>query len=263
VTRPALAIVTGARRGIGAAIAIDLAAHGFAVAMTDLADPADTADPGAAHTLHAIESRAGRARFFPSDLARVEAHPALVQAIADWGGPVEVLVNNAGIAAPSRGDLLDVQPRAFDEVLGVNLRGTFFMTQAVARHMLQTTPAHPARPRTIVTLSSVSAELASIERAEYCLSKSGLPMLTKLFALRLAAAGIAVFEIRPGIIQTPMTQPVAAQYEQRIAEGLVPMQRWGQPEDVARAVSALASGQLAFATGSALSVDGALSIARL
>ncbi|MCW5220903.1 3-ketoacyl-ACP reductase [Verminephrobacter aporrectodeae] len=253
----ALAVVTGARRGIGAAIAIDLAAQGFDLAITDLGPE------GADATLDAIGAHGGRARFFASDLAEVGAHPALVDAITDWGGPIVALVNNAGIGSPRRGDLLEVPPQTFDRVLGVNLRGTFFMTQAVARHMLQT-PAPAAAPaRSIVTLSSVSADMASVERAEYCLSKSGLSMLTKLFALRLAAAGIGVFEIRPGVIRTPMTQAVSADYDQRIAQGLVPMHRWGQPDDVARAVRALALGQLAFASGSVLCVDGALSIPRL
>ncbi|MCW5320153.1 3-ketoacyl-ACP reductase [Verminephrobacter aporrectodeae subsp. tuberculatae] len=256
-TARALAVVTGARRGIGAAIAIDLAAQGFDLAITDLGPE------GADATLDAIGAHGGRARFFASDLAEVGAHPALVDTITDWGGPIVALVNNAGIGSPRRGDLLEVPPQAFDRVLGVNLRGTFFMTQAVARHMLQT-PAPAAAPaRSIVTLSSVSADMASVERAEYCLSKSGLSMLTKLFALRLAAAGIGVFEIRPGVIRTPMTQAVSADYDQRIAQGLVPMHRWGQPDDVARAVRALALGQLAFASGSVLCVDGALSIPRL
>ena len=146
----------------------------------------------------------------------------------------------------ARGDLLDVAAPSYDRVLDINLRGTFFFTQAVARHMVATT----SHPRSIVTVSSVSAEMASIERGEYCLSKAGLGMLTKLFALRLAEIGIGVFEVRPGVIRTPMTEGVAAKYEQRIADGLVPMQRWGYPEDVARAVATLASGQFAFATGS-------------
>jgi NAD(P)-dependent dehydrogenase (short-subunit alcohol dehydrogenase family) len=142
----------------------------------------------------------------------------------------------------------------------VNLRGTFFFTQAVARHMAA---ASIETKRTIVTVSSVSAELASIERGEYCLSKAGLPMLTRLFALRLAPLGIAVFEVRPGVIRTPMTEGVAARYDERIANGLVPMQRWGEVGDVAAAVGALAGGTLAFATGSVLHVDGALAVPRL
>ena len=252
-----LAIVTGARRGIGAAIAIELAARGFDLALTDLADT------GADETLAAIAEHGARARLFTSDLARIELHEALVAQVVDWGGPVACLVNNAGIGPDQRGDLLDLAPASFDRVLGVNVRGTFFMTQAVARHMAAHTAPTAAGPRSIVTVSSVSAELASIERGEYCISKAGLVMLTKLFALRLAPLGIGVFEVRPGVIRTPMTEAVAERYSQRIADGLVPAGRWGQPQDVARAVAALAGGDFGFATGSVLNVDGALAIPRL
>ena len=249
-----LAVVTGARRGIGAAIAIELAARGFDLALTDIEAG------GAAETLAAIESRGARAQLFAFDLSDTERHAAIVQQIVEWGGPIACLVNNAGIPAARRGDLLEVAPASYDRVLDVNLRGTFFFTQAVARHMVAVSGAHP---RSIVTVSSVSADMASVERGEYCLSKAGLGMLTKLFALRLAAEGIGVFEVRPGVIRTPMTEEVATTYDQRIADGLVPMKRWGQPEDVARAVAALAGGELAFSTGSVVHVDGALSIPRL
>lgn len=252
-SRP-LALVTGARRGIGAAIAAELARRGHDVAITDI--EADGADD----TLAAIAAHGGRGRLFRFDLAEVEAHAAIVERIVDWGGPIACLVNNAGLPAVQRGDLLDVGTASFDRVLDVNLRGTFFLTQAVARHMLAMPAAHA---RSVVTVSSVSVEMASVERGEYCLSKAGLGMLTKLFALRLAAAGIGVFEVRPGVIRTPMTEGVAAAYEQRIRDGLTPMKRWGYPEDVARAVALLASGEMAFATGTVVPVDGALSIPRL
>ena len=252
-SRP-LAIVTGGRRGIGAGIAVELAAQGFDLAL------ADVDDAGAADVIRAVEAAGGRARLFAFDLADIAAHAEVLDAIATWRGPVACLVNNAGIGSPARGDLLDVTPEAYDRVLDVNLRGTFFFTQAVARHMAGTACAHP---RSVVTISSVSAAMASIERGEYCLSKSGLAMLTGLFALRLAPLGIGVFEVRPGIIRTPMTEAVSARYEQRIADGLVPMARWGTPQDIAAAVACLASGRMAFATGSVINVDGALSIARL
>lgn len=249
-----LALVTGARRGIGAAIAAALARDGFDLAVADV--------PGASwdDVTREAEAAGARVRGFEFDLADALGHVALVEAAVQWGGPLGVLVNNAGIGSPSRGDLLDVSPDAFDRVLDVNLRGTFFLTQAAARHMLAVPAAHP---RAIVTVSSVSAEMASIERGEYCISKSGLAMATRLFALRLASAGIGVFEVRPGVIRTPMTQAVATKYDERIAEGLVPMGRWGEPHDVAEAVAALAGGRLAFATGSVLQVDGALSLPRL
>jgi NAD(P)-dependent dehydrogenase (short-subunit alcohol dehydrogenase family) len=254
MTARPVAVVTGARRGIGAAIAVDLAARGFDLAITDIADD------GADTVLAQIAAHGARGKLFVADLADVSSHAALVARIAQWGGAIACLVNNAGVSAPQRGDLLDVTSDAFDGVLGVNLRGTFFFTQAVARHMVAT-PIEAKR--SIVTVSSVSAELASIERGEYCLSKAGLPMLARLFALRLAPLGIAVFEVRPGVIRTPMTEGVAARYDERIASGLVPMQRWGEPSDVAAAVGALAGGTLAFATGSVLHVDGALAVPRL
>lgn len=249
-----LAVVTGARRGIGAAIATELASQGYDIALTDI----DTA--GSEDTLADIAAHGGRCRLYSFDLADVERHANVIDQIVEWAGPIACLVNNAGIPAAHRGDLLDVEVASFDRVLDVNLRGTFFFTQSVARHMLSTASVHP---RSIVTVSSVSVEMASIERGEYCLSKAGLSMLTKLFALRLAEADIGVFEIRPGVIRTPMTEAVSDKYDQRIAEGLIPMKRWGLPKDVARAVAALAGGQLAFSTGSVVHVDGALSIPRL
>ena len=252
-TRP-LAVVTGGRRGIGAGIAIELAAHGFDLALTDIDCH------GAEATVAEIAALGARATLYQSDLGNVGEHAALVERIVAAGGPVACLVNNAGVSATQRGDLLELGPAAYDSVLDINLRGTFFFTQAVARHMAATVGE---LPRSIVTVSSVSAEMASIERGEYCLSKAGLGMLTKLFALRLAPLGIGVFEVRPGVIRTPMTEGVAGKYDARIADGLVPMGRWGYPKDVARAVAALASGQLAFSTGSVINVDGALSIPRL
>jgi NAD(P)-dependent dehydrogenase (short-subunit alcohol dehydrogenase family) len=251
-----LAVVTGARRGIGAAIALELASRGFRIALTDV--DAEGADD----VLAAIAAHGVAARLLPFDLGRIEQHAGAIERIVDWGGPIHCLVNNAGVSVAQRGDLLDVSADSFDRVLGINLRGTFFFTQAVVRHMLAAPPAD-AGPRSIVTVSSASAEMASVDRGEYCVSKAGLGMLTKLFALRLAAAGIGVFEVRPGIIRTPMTEAVAARYDARIADGLVPMGRWGTAEDVARAVGALAAGPFAFATGSVVHVDGALSIPRL
>lgn len=249
-----LAVVTGARRGIGAAIATELAARGFDIAITDI----DSA--GAENTLADIAAHGACGRLFTFDLADTTQHADVIEQIVAWAGPIACLVNNAGIQVTQRTDLLELGEASFDGVLSVNLRGTFFLTQAVARHMLAVPCVHP---RSVVTVSSANAEAASINRGEYCLSKAGLGMLTKLFAIRLAEASIGVFEVRPGIIRTPMTQGVAAMYEQRIADGLVPMKRWGLPDDVARAVAVLASGELTFSTGSVVQVDGALSVPHL
>ncbi len=251
-TRP-LAIVTGARRGIGAAVAIELAACGFNLALTDIAF--GDVEPVVAD----IEAHGATVSLYAFDLAKLTDHDAVIAQIIAAHGPIVCLVNNAGVPAAQRGDLLDIGIASYDSVMDVNLRGSFFFTQAVARHMVAT-PVDAAR--SIVTVSSVSAELASIERGEYCLSKAGLGMMTKLFALRLAPLGIGVFEVRPGVIRTPMTEGIAATYDQRIAAGLVPMGRWGYPQDVASVVGTLATGAFAFSTGSVIDVDGALSIPR-
>ncbi|HZP94446.1 MAG TPA: 3-ketoacyl-ACP reductase [Burkholderiales bacterium] len=254
-SRRPVALVTGARRGIGAAIARALAAAGFDVAITDL-----VADDDARSALDGIAAAGGKALFIENDLAELGGHRLAIEEVAAKLGPIDCLVNNAGIGSPARGDLLEMRPAAFDEVLGVNLRGTFFFSQAVARHMLATASVHR---RTIVIVSSVSAELASPERGEYCMSKAGLAMMARLLALRLAPRGVGVFEVRPGVIRTPMTAAVADGYDRRIGEGLVPMNRWGEPHDVADAVAALASGRFAFATGSVIHLDGGLAIPRL
>ena len=255
-SRP-VALVTGARRGIGAAIAVELAATGCDVAYTDL-PPAEADDP----VLRGIEAAGGRALYVQSDLADLEGHNPLVESVVDWGGGLDVLVNNAGIVWPRRGDMLATTPEAFDRVMGINLRGTFFLSQCVARWMV----AHPRDDRfrrSIVSIGSVSAEMATPERSEYCISKAGLAMLTKLLALRLADEGVSVFEVRPGIIRTDMTASVKDKYDRAIADGLSPIRRWGEPVDVARATAALVRGDFAFATGSVVHVDGGLSIQRL
>ena len=250
-----VALITGARRGIGAAIALALARAGFDMAITDIAE-----DDDARATLAALRAAGAKAHFLQSDLADTSDHARVVLEAVSQCGAIDCLVNNAGVSSPARGDLLDVRPEAFDRVLGVNLRGTFFLTQAVARHM---SASASRNARSIITVSSVSAELASPERGEYCMSKAGLAMLTKLFALRLAGDGIAVFEVRPGVIRTPMTAAVADKYDRRIADGLVPMGRWGEPDDIGAAVAALACGQFQFATGSVINLDGGLGIPRL
>lgn len=253
MSRPA-AMVTGGIRGIGRACAIALAEAGFDILVVDLAERAE-GDVERAVTVHG----AGFA-YQRCDIADLAAHEAVVSAALDAFGRIDCLVNNAGIAPPVRGDLLGLSPANFDHVMSVNLRGTVFLTQAVAKAML----ARPSEePRSIVTVTSVSAELASPERSDYCISKAGLSMWVKTLALRLAGEGIAVFEVRPGIIRTEMTASVSAKYDAAIAEGLVPARRWGEAGDVGAVVAALAGGRLAFSTGTVVNVDGALSIPKL
>jgi 3-oxoacyl-[acyl-carrier protein] reductase len=251
-----VALITGGRRGIGWAIAETLARDGFDVAITGIRNDEDVP-----RLLESLRSFGGRAIFAASDLADLAAHEPLLQQVTGEFGRLDCLVNNAGIGSPKRGDLLELLPENFATVLDVNLKGTFFLTQRTAKWMLES-PAPGGGARSIVFVSSVSAVMASIERGEYCLSKAALAMAVKLFALRLAPEGIGVFEVRPGIIRTDMTAGVTEKYDHLIADGLVPMRRWGEGPGVAEVVASLASGRFSFATGSVLTPDGGLSIER-
>jgi NAD(P)-dependent dehydrogenase (short-subunit alcohol dehydrogenase family) len=253
--RPPIALVTGARRGIGRGIAYALAEAGFDLVVNDAIDDAATRE-----TLDAIRGRGRRATLAQGSIADLAGHARLVEQAFGAYGTLDCLVNNAGIQVKVRGDLLDVTPESFDELLAVNLRGTFFLTQAVARRMLAETRRPDDSPRSVVTVSSVNARIAGPNRAEYCIAKTGLTMMNQLFALRLADAGIMCFEIRPGIIRTDMTAPAKERYDRLIAEGFTPVRRWGEPADVGRTVAALASGALPFNTGDAFHVDGGLHI---
>ena len=188
-------------------------------------------------------------------------HAPFVQRTLAEFGHIDCLINNAGMGAVVRGDLLDLAPENFDRIMAVNLRGTVFLTQAVVRAMVAQPRADA--PRSIVTITSVSAELASSERIDYCMSKAALAMWVRGLALRLAPERIGVFDVRPGIVRSAMTAKVAAAYDERIAAGLVPAGRWGETGDVAAVVANLACGDFAFATGSVIAVDGGLSIPRL
>ena len=254
MSRP-VALVTGARRGIGRAIGVALARQGYDIGFTDLVEDEDVAEAA-----QAFAEAGARTRFVLHDVSRVETHPSLVAEVICAFGSLHCFVSNAGIGSVVRGDMLDLAPDHWDHVLGVNLRGAAMLSQAAARAILHT---GPDQPRSIVFVTSVSAEMASPERADYCVSKAGLSMWAKALALRLAPDAVPVFEVRPGIIRTAMTEAVAAAYEDRIVAGLVPARRWGEAEDVGRAVAALASGAFGFATGSIVACDGGLSVARL
>lgn len=251
-----IALVTGGRRGIGRGIAIALAAAGFDIVILDVARDAD-----AEATLAEIAARGRHGRFLAGDIAEIGTHEAIAESIWKESGPLACLVNNAGVSVLNRGDLLDVTPESYDRCLDINLRGTFFLTQAIARRMLGD-PA-PAWHRSIVNITSVSAEVVSISRGEYCISKAGAAMMTKLYALRLAESGIGVYEVRPGIIRTDMTKVSEARLDQLIRDGISPIRRWGEAEDVAKTVVTAAEGGLPFAVGQALLVDGGLTIKAL
>lgn len=253
MTRPA-AIITGGARGIGLACAQALADAGFDILVADLAEQATDG------LARAINTHGAKFAYVRCDIADLSAHTTLVDAAMRAFGRIDCLVNNAGVGAVVRGDLLELKPENFDRAIGVNLRGTIFLSQAVARAML----AAPADwPRSIITITSVSAEMASPERSDYCISKAGLSMWVKNLALRLAAENIGVFELRPGIIRTDMTAGVAAKYDALIDGGLVPAKRWGEAADIGAVVATLAGGKLGFSTGSIINVDGALSVPRL
>ena len=249
-----LALVSGGQQGIGLGITKALAANGFRVAIASLPPPDDPT------VAQALASLGPDALYHQHDLADLAAIPALLDRIEAAQGPVDALIQNAGVAAKVRGDMLDLTPENLDWILRINLSGGFFLAQEVARRMLALPSPHY---RSITFVTSVSARMASPDRADYCISKAAASMAAQTLALRLAPHGIGVFELRPGIIETAMTGPVKEKYDARIADGLVPMGRWGQPADIGQVVIPLVTGQMAFATGAVIPVDGGLSIERL
>lgn len=254
-----VAVVTGGGRGIGRGIVGELAAIGMTVVINYRSDAA-AADESRAE---ALGRGSPRVLTIAADVSDPVEGRRLLGSVLDAFGRVDLWVNNAGVAPESRLDLLDASPESWDRVLGTNLRGPFFLSQAVARAMIDLRAAGVVDDPQIHFITSVSAELASVQRGDYCVSKAGLSMAAKLFAARLADEGVRVFEIRPGIIATDMTGPVREHYDRRIAEGLVPIRRWGTPADVGKIVAALASGAFPFATGAVLNVDGGLHLPRL
>lgn len=244
------ALVTGARRGIGKAIALALADAGFDVAVADVA-----ASEELEAVAEAIRGRGRKAAAIAGDIAAVETHAILLDAAEQALGPLTTLVNNAGVSVLSRGDLLDVTPESYDRCDRVNARGTFFLTQAFARRLLgRASDAH----RSIIVISSANAIAPSIARGEYCISKAGASMISKLFAARLSDDGIGVYEIQPGFIETDMTAPSKAKYDKLIAEGLTVIRRFGRPEEVARIAVTLATGLLPYTSGQIIQADGGL-----
>jgi 3-oxoacyl-[acyl-carrier protein] reductase len=250
-----VALVTGAGRGIGRAIAVSLAQSGFAVVVNDLPNSVEIAD-----TIAMMQVKGAQVKSALGDVSNLAGHGDLIDAAWAAFGRVDCLVNNAGISVKKRGDVLDVLPDSFDRLMDINLRGPFFLTQAVAKRML----AEPSAGfRSIITISSLNALVAAPDRAEYCISKIGLSMMSRVFALRLAGDGIYTYEVRPGVIRTDMTAVAREKYDRLFTEGLAPIARWGEPEDVGRTVAMLASGGMPYSTGSVVHVDGGLSVPRL
>jgi NAD(P)-dependent dehydrogenase (short-subunit alcohol dehydrogenase family) len=249
-----VALVTGAGRGIGRAIAVALAREKWNVAINYRGNEA-----AAKEALKLAEAAGGRAVLVKADIAVAADRSRLVDETLAAFGRIDLLVNNAGMAPRVRADLLDMTEESYDEVMATNLKGPLFLTQLVARRMMEGKSERAA----IVNIGSMSAYTVSVSRGEYCLSKAGISMVTALFADRLAGCGINVYEVRPGIIRTDMTGLVREKYDRLIGEGLLPLARWGEPKDVAAAVVAIAQGRLPYSTGEVINVDGGFHLRRL
>jgi NAD(P)-dependent dehydrogenase (short-subunit alcohol dehydrogenase family) len=244
------ALVTGARRGIGKAIAIALAEAGFDIALCDVSVSVEL-EAAAAE----VRAKGRKGVTIAGDVSALDQHGRMLDEAESALGPITTLINNAGVSVLSRGDLLDVTPESYDRCLDVNTRGTFFLTQAFARRLL---PARSECHRSIVTVSSANAVAPSIARGEYCISKAGVSMASKLFAARLSDHGIGVYEIQPGFIETEMTAPSRAKYDALIKAGLTVIKRWGTPAEVARIAVTLATGQLPYTSGQVIQADAGL-----
>jgi NAD(P)-dependent dehydrogenase (short-subunit alcohol dehydrogenase family) len=253
-----VALITGASRGIGRGIALALAGAGYDVAVNYAGNAA-----AAAEVVEKIRSTGARAEPLQADISIAADRARLVQNTLDAFRRIDLLVNNAGVAPNVRADLLQASEESYDRVMGINLKGPYFLTQLAARQMLEQ-PNDPAAMPKIINITSVSSYAVSVNRGDYCLAKAALGMMTQLFAVRLAGHGIGVYEVRPGVIETDMTGPVREKYDKLIFEdGLTPIRRWGTPDDVAKAVVAIASGAFPYSTGDIINVDGGFHLRRL
>ncbi len=253
------ALVTGGSRGIGFGIARALAAEGWNLVINGVRPKADVSEP-----LDGLRATGVQVGYAQGDIGSNEGREAILAAAREFaGGSVNLLVNNAGVAPKVRADLLETSEASYDYVVDTNLKGSFFLTQAIARDMVAAKKVDAAFQGWIVNITSISATVVSTNRGEYCIAKAGFGMLTQLFAARLGSEGIPVYEVRPGVIKTDMTAGVTEKYDKLIAGGLCVQPRWGFPEDVGRAVAALARGDFPFSTGQVVMVDGGLTIPRL
>jgi NAD(P)-dependent dehydrogenase (short-subunit alcohol dehydrogenase family) len=258
-----VAFVTGAGRGIGRSIALALAGEGFIVAGNGRSFNPDNKKKGLFEVKAAIEEAGGI--FFPiqGDVSSASDRQNMVSTIIDKYGKVDVLVNNAGVAPLKRMDVLQTSEESYDRVMNINLKGPFFLSQLIAGKMIEHNKKNPEAVQQIIFITSISAYFSSPARAEYCISKAGLSSVANIFAHRLAESGINVFEVRPGIIDTDMTAGVKEKYDKLIAEGLIPQNRWGTPEDIGRSVVSLARGDFPYATGTVIEASGGMQIHRL
>ncbi len=253
-----VALVTGAGRGIGLGIARCLAADGCHIAVCDIHE-----EDVVAEALDGLRQLGADVLYCRADVTDSDARRRMLAEIRDRFGRLNVLVNNAGVAPNVRADILEATEESFERLMRINLQGPYFLTQAVAAWMIDQRRARETFDASIVNISSISATVASPSRGEYCISKAGVSMATKLWAVRLGEFGIGVYEIRPGVIKTDMTKPVTEKYDKLIAEGLCVQPRWGLPEDIGRAVAMMVRGDVAYSTGQVVMVDGGLTLGRL
>jgi NAD(P)-dependent dehydrogenase (short-subunit alcohol dehydrogenase family) len=253
-----VAIVTGAGRGIGRGIAIHLARAGWTAVINDIGKP----DPSN-ETLELVRREGSDGLVVPADITSAADRQRILNETINKYGQIDLLVNNAGVGPRVRMDMLEIGEESMHEVMEVNAVGPYFLTQIVAKKMIELISQKVIQSAKIVNIGSISSYTSSTSRAEYCISKAAAAMNTLLYADRLAAEGINVYEIRPGIIRTPLTETVKDKYDKLIAEGVTPIKRWGLPEDVARAVVAIAEGYLPFSTGQVIDVDGGFHMHRL
>lgn len=252
-----VAAITGGGRGIGLGISRALAREGFALALCGQKEEKDV------ESLPALRALGTEVLYARANVADAGDREAFLEAIKRRFGRLDVLVNNAGIAPKVRADILEAGEESFDELIRVNLKGPYFLTQQAARWMLAQRKDDPQRGQAIINITSISATVASTNRGDYCLAKAALGMSNQLWSARLAGSGIPVYEVRPGIIKTDMTAGVTEKYDALIANGLVPQNRWGLPDDVGKAVAMLARGDLPYSTGQVILVDGGMTLARL
>lgn len=259
-----LAIITGASRGIGKAIAKELSEMGYQLVINyfDFKD-GQPDDSVAQQAQQEIVSSGGVCKILRGDVSYLQDRQTLVDFAKEKFGRCDMLVNNAGVAPSKRMDILEATEASYDRVMNINLKGPYFLTQLIANWMVEQKNTCPGRSFRICNTASMSSYTSSPSRGEYCLSKAGISMMTMLYADRLAEYGIGVFEIRPGVIMTDMTSAVKDKYDKLIAEGLTPTKRWGLPEDIAKAVGAIAEGRLDFSTGQVINVDGGFHLRRL
>ncbi len=253
-----VALITGGSRGIGLGIAHSLVQEGYDLAINGMRDEEAVSD-----VLEELKQVTGKVIYCQGNVAEAADRKAMLDKIKDEMGQLNVLVNNAGVAPKERLDVLQTTEESYDWVMDINLKGSFFLTQAAANWMIEQRQADDTFEATVINVSSISATVVSVNRGEYCISKAGMSMMTCLFAARLGEYGIPVYEVRPGVTQTDMTSKVKEKYDKLIAEGLCVTPRWGYPEDVGKAVASLVRGDFPYSTGQYIMIDGGLTIPRL